>query len=322
MLIVKFDGGESINDQAAMAMKRIAATTMIFAATVTGTLAQTGGTGIITSQEPNSANERLLEELRLLADEAERNRSASTGVLEQLRDLTRRYAWPWNRLIVSDEFGDGNFTENPAWTVISGSFAPAYGELVSRHLPPAAATTQQNTSGNQNDLGAVIFGAVLQGLSQANQAQTTPSQTIPAQAQIQLNAQTPNAFAAVVTLRAQSVSAGGFEFGLGREPAASGYRLSVAPGAIGEAGTISLLRVGAVGSAIVDRVNLPTGLDNGQDHVFELTRDATGELAIGFNGTELIRVRDMGILEGFDRFLFVNNGGEYRLRSVAIYGTF
>ncbi len=60
----------------------------------------------------------------------------------------------------------------------------------------------------------------------------------------------------------------------------------------------------------------------GQDHVFELTRDTTGEMAIGFDGAELIRVRDMGIRDGFDRFLFVNHGGEYRIQSVAIYGAF
>ena len=303
-------------------MKKMAAAIVVFALAATGALAQTGGTGIASSQDANGANERLLEELRQVTDEAERNRSASADVIGQLRDLARRYAWPWNRLIASDEFDDGNFTQNPVWTVISGSFTPAFGELISQHTPPAAAATQQNSPGNQNDLGSAIFGAVLQGLNQANQAQTGPSQTLPAQAQIRLNAQTPNAFAAVVTLRTQSIAPGGFEFGLGREPAGSGYRLNIAPGPGGAAGTASLLRVGAAGSAIVDRVNLPAGLNNGQDHVFELTRDTTGDMAIGFNGTELIRVRDMGIRDAFDRFLFVNNGGEYRIQSVAIYGTF
>jgi len=303
-------------------MKNMTLAIIALALTATGAFAQTGGTGFPPTQTPNTANDRLLEELRMLADEAERNRSASTGVIDQLRDIARRYAWPWNRLIVSDGFDDGNITQNPTWTVISGSFTPAYGELISSYTPPAAVTSQQSSPGNQNDLGAAIFGAVLQGLSQTNQAQTPPSQPLPVQALIQLNVQTTNAFAAVVTLRAQSIAAGGFEFGLGREPSANGYRLSVEPGTGGSVGTISLLRVGTVGSAIVDRANLPTALNNGQDHVFELTRDATGEMVIGVNGTELIRVRDMGVVENFDRFLFANNGGEYRLQSVAIYGVF
>jgi hypothetical protein len=303
-------------------MKNMATAIVVFALAAAGALAQTGGTGIAPSQDATGANERLLEELRQITEEAERNRSASTGVIGQLRDLARRYAWPWNRLIASDEFDDRNFTQNPAWTVISGTFTPAYGELISRHTPPTTAATQQNPSANPNDLGATIFGAVLQGLSQANQAQTAPSQPLPAQAQIRLNAQTPNAFAAVVTLRTQSIAPGGFEFGLGREPAGSGYRLNVTPDIGSAAGTASLVRVGAAGSAIVDRVNLPAGWNDGQDYVFELTRDTTGDMAIGLNGVELIRVRDMGIRDDFDRFLFVNYGGEYRIQSVAIYGTF
>lgn len=303
-------------------MKRIALATIALALAATGASAQTGGNGFTPTQVPNTANERLLQELRLLANEAENNRSASTGVIDQLRDMARRYSWPWNRLIVSDGFDDGNFTQNPAWTVISGSFTAAYGELITSYAPPAAATSQQSSPGNPNDLGTAIFGAVLQGLSQANQAQTSPSQPLPTQALIQLNAQTTNAFAAVVTLRTQSMAAGGFEFGLGREPSASGYRLSVERGTGGSVGTISLLRVGTVGSAIIDRANLPMALNNGQDQIFELTRDTTGEMAIGVNGTELIRVRDRGVLENFDRFLFANNGGEYRLQSVAIYGVF
>lgn len=303
-------------------MKYIAAAAIILAVIATGATAQIGGTGLATSQDSNSANERLLEELRLITDEAERNRSASIGVLEQLRDLARRYAWPWNRLIVSDGFDDGNFTQNPNWTVISGSFTPAYGELISNFMPPPTTTPQQTSPGNQNDLGTAIFGAVLQSLSQTNQAQTSPSQALPTQAVIQLSTLSTNAFATVVTLRTQSIATGGFEFGLGREPSASGYRLSVEPGTGGSAGNISLLRVGAAGSAIVDRANLPTALNNGQDHVFELTRDTTGEMTIGVDGNELIRVRDMGIIENFDRFLFANNGGEYRLQSVAIYGTY
>jgi hypothetical protein len=105
-------------------MKNMATAIVVFALAAAGALAQTGGTGIAPSQDATGANERLLEELRQITEEAERNRSASTGVIGQLRDLARRYAWPWNRLIASDEFDDRNFTQNPAWTVISGTFTP------------------------------------------------------------------------------------------------------------------------------------------------------------------------------------------------------
>ena len=70
-----------------------------------------------------------------------------------------------------------------------------------------------------------------------------------------------------MTLRTQSLAAGGFEFGPGGEPGGSGYRVAIAPG------TATLLRVSAAASAIIDRVALPAGLENRQDHTLELTRD-------------------------------------------------
>lgn len=44
------------------------------------------------TQQASTANERLLEELQQIIDQAEQNRSASTLLIEQLRDLARRYA--------------------------------------------------------------------------------------------------------------------------------------------------------------------------------------------------------------------------------------
>jgi len=282
---------------------------VVFTLAMGSASAQTVGTS---AQQANTANESLLEELQQITAEAEQNRSASALVIEQLRDLARRYAWPWNRLIASDAFDDGNHTQNPVWTVVSGNFTPAYGELISQHTPPAA--PQQSTQQDPNDVGAAIFGALIQGLSQ-NQGQGAAPQVPIAQAQIRLNAPIPNAFATVVTLRTQGLATAGFEFGPGRDPGGSGYRVAIG------SGSATLLRVGAAGSAIVESVSLPAGMDNNQDHTFELTRDTSGELVVNLDGAELMRVRDMGVRDPFDRFLFVNNGGEYRIQSVAIYGT-
>ena len=52
-----------------------------------------------------------------------------------------------------------------------------------------------------------------------------------------------------------------------------------------------------------------------------MTRDTTGELTVNSDGNELMRVRDQGVRDNFDRFLFINSGGEYRIQSVSIYGT-
>ena len=274
-------------------------------------LAQTGNP--FRGGEANDADAALVEELSELTDEAERTNSASAGVISELRDLIRRYSRPWEELIVSDSFEDGNYTQNPRWTVVSGTFEARYGELISRHNPPAA-----NISERPQDFGEAIFGAVIQGLAGVPQAQ---GDGVPEQAQIQLNAEVPNAFAAAVTLQINNAQRGGFEFGLGRGPSASGYLLSVAPATPGAAETASLLRVSNIGSAVVERVELPSNVTDGQDHTFELTRDSSGEMAILLDGTELARVRDVAIRDEFDRFVFVNSGGEYAIQSVEVYGS-
>ena len=43
---------------------------------------------------------KLLDELNGLVDEAERGRAADPRFLRDLRDLARRYAWPWPRLSI------------------------------------------------------------------------------------------------------------------------------------------------------------------------------------------------------------------------------
>lgn len=215
-------------------------------------------------------------------------------------------------MIASDSFDDGNYDQNLVWTVVSGDFTPAYGELISRFTAPAAA--QQNQQQNSDDLGSALFGALVQGLAQS-QGQGTGAQAPATRAQIDLSTSIPNAFATVVTLRTPALTAGGFEFGTDRDLRGSGYRIVIGPG------SVTLVRASATGSAIVERANLPANIANDQDHTFELTRDTSGELVVNVDGSELIRVRDMGIRDSFDRFMFINNGGEYRLQSVAIYGT-
>ena len=48
--------------------------------------------GAALAQVPAQPNDRLLEELRRVTDEAERTRAASPAFVTTLRDLARRYA--------------------------------------------------------------------------------------------------------------------------------------------------------------------------------------------------------------------------------------
>ena len=126
--------------------------------------------GAALAQVPAQPNDRLLEELRRVTDEAERTRAASPAFVTTLRDLARRYARPWSRSIVSETFADGDYTRNPVWTVEAGRFTASFGELLSQHTPPAAAA--RPATGGQANSGAAVFGALLQEFARTQQGGT------------------------------------------------------------------------------------------------------------------------------------------------------
>ena len=72
--------------------------------------------------------QQLVDELQALIDTAAAANAADPRLLQDLRRLALRYTWPWRTLIAADDFGDGNYNENPVWRVIQGTFTAEAGE--------------------------------------------------------------------------------------------------------------------------------------------------------------------------------------------------
>ena len=96
-----------------------------------------------------------------------------------------------------------------------------------------------------------------------------------------------------------------------------GYRLAYNAGAHR---SVELLRVGGRGSAVIDSRRLNAGIEDGRVHTVLLTRDALGALAVSIDGKEIMRVTDRGFRDSFDAFVLINRGGDYTVRSIAVYG--
>jgi hypothetical protein len=83
--------------------------------------------------------QELIDEIRPLIERSRQARAADPRFLDDLEAVLGRYVSPWRVSLLADDFGDGDYTRNPAWTVHSGVFSidPRRG-LLSRVDPTVA----------------------------------------------------------------------------------------------------------------------------------------------------------------------------------------
>lgn len=97
--------------------------------------------------------DRFIGELNRLVDDAERARVADRRFIADLRNLARRYAWPWRQRLVFDDFGDCDYARGPAWRATGGGFqVSAYGGLGTRYAVSAPAAQAPARRDDDRDL--------------------------------------------------------------------------------------------------------------------------------------------------------------------------
>lgn len=233
----------------------------------------------------------LIDELRRMVDQAERDRAASPDFLADLKGLLARYgsggtggggasatppATPApTRAVFSDDFADGNYTANPTWSVLQGNWTVDGAGL--RSDVPAA-------SGGQ-------AGGV---------------------AAIALPTRLPNAFAMAFDL--QAFAGGQFELrvyqGAARE---AGYRLVYrADGSP----AFAIYRSGSSGIRQLSATTSAQTLPNGKARI-GWTRDAAGVMRITLDGREILTATDSAFRDPWEGVLLVNFGGNFATRSIA-----
>jgi hypothetical protein len=265
-------------------------------------------------QDPAKAGSmaELLTNLRALIDKAERDKAAEPVFLGDLRALADKYdaGTGWPAKLVYDDFHDGDYTTDPAWTVVSGEW---YVDDVGGEETLYSQVGQQASS-----KGSEILLSVLGKLLSQQNGQTATQQTEPQNqaATILLPATIPDQF----SLKLALVSMGGsgqFNFGpISGHRGDNSYQLSYVPGAAN----------GFVLSRIVNRqrtVLASTGavkLEGGKSHIVQWNRGPGGKMTVILDGKTVISVTDAGSRKAFTGFVMVNTGGSYGIRSIAING--
>jgi hypothetical protein len=296
-----------------MKINRVAAFTALTLALVSPVRAQTdsAANGGLRTQE-------LVDQLKDVIRGAEQQRGSNPLVIKQLRDLVRRYDWPWRTSLLYDDFRDGDYTYNPRWVVSQGEFWVERGAGLRSNFDPAGYSTHRTSDRKSDSSGFDVLAEILLG---RREREVTPTRaSLKSQGEIFTRVGISNAFAvkAELTVIASSERNNRLEFGpFQGDDRSSGYRLAYDSGVNP---TLSLLRFGPNRSGVIEMIDRGIGLEDGNRHTIEWRRGNDGEMVVLVDEKELIRTIDRAYDEPFDGFNIVNRGGEFELNKVSIFG--
>lgn len=291
----------------------------------------------------------LVQELKALTSKAKQQNAADRWLQRALESLVAKYDNPWTRVLLEEDFSDGDYQSNPAWHVLSGRFrVDASLGLVSRvqGLPAAnhpAANASPNTAApatNNNDVAGALLGALLQnalgGGSPRQSANSTPSSapsSAPSStpsasrdkrvetAQIRLPLAISNAFAlqSEFSLHSGTTASYDMEYNLFQGTSARwGYRLRLR---IDEPASIELQRVRRGRNEIIASAALPAAMKNGAIHSLNWHQTPAGLVQVALDDRPLFEIQDKAFRDGYQSISFVNRGGDIALRRLDIKGT-
>jgi len=255
----------------------------------------------------------IIDRLNEMVDQAEKDRAADPGFLRDLRDLANGFDRPWSKQVLFDDFADGDFTQNPAWTVGAGRYWIEKGWGLRNALDEAKAASSGTTS---KDAAAAIFGQILNqalGGSASDSSSSTSSGTQPTS----IFADTPitNAFSIELDLSSWVGDEGEFIMGPYQgSDRASGYRLSYT---VGEG---LAMRIRSRSGARTIAIELgPFALEDKKAHAIQWTRTADGTMQVNLDGKTIFDLRDVNFRDSFTGFGMATRGGDFIVKRVSIH---
>ena len=293
------------------------------ALTVAVVLALTPTSAVVAQTDPRSSDvartQERVDQLKEVIRGAEQDRRSSLSITRQLKDLVRRYDWPWRVAVLHDDFRDGDYTYNPRWIVRSGDFRVVRGAGLRSYFEGTNPGTYRTSDSRSENPALEILTGILIGKRESgvNESEINSAP----RAEIFTPVGISNAFALRLQLKLRNYEnpTKRFEFGPYQGDARhSGYRLAYESG---RTPSLSLLRFGAGRSAVIETVDQGVALDDGLPHSIEWRRNSNGEMVVLIDDKEVIRTMDRAYGDRFDGFALINEGGEFDISEVSIFGT-
>jgi hypothetical protein len=290
---------------------------------VAGWVAFSAILGHAQSESVSPADNRTLEivdRLKEIIQRNERKENPDRELTNKLKDLVRRYDWPWRVRLFVDDFSDGDYTKNPAWTVNRGEFHVVLGSGLRSivEVPSPFAASLSNKRGETTALD--LFSGFRKSVS-GPAASALRFRDPPWPAEISATIAMDNTFAIRVRMASGDKNAKGsrVEFGPYRGSDRNwGYRLAYNPGQIP---AFEIVRLSPGHWSLVQSLEAPMSLEDGKFHSLDWRRDRDGNILVLLDEQELLRAVDRDTAEFFDGFAIVNGGGDFTFERIEIFGT-
>lgn len=246
--------------------------------------------------------QQLADELSVLIEQGAASNSADRRFLDQLRDFVADYDRPWTKTLLDDSFQDGNFTQAPPWSIVTGSFRiDRRGGLIA-----TPSSNRQRAGGGSKDLAAALIGQLLQ----QNRSDTSrPNAT----AYLQTPLTSTNAFAVHVEISGMGQNTQGEVALLQGQTGKNGYALVFDNGQ-----GLILERLSAQGRTVIGRFDGQLARGASGRLTLEWTRGRNGRMRIKQNGATALQTVDRGLRDGFNRVRLGSRGGETGFSRIAV----
>jgi len=219
------------------------------------------------------------------------------------------------QILVHDDFGDGNFTRNPGWTVAEGHFSVDSGLGLRSVVAKPPAPVKQSKKAKRKKLVTDVLGSLVGNKKDPEPTSSQPAK--PERAEIFIQTSISNAFQMVFEIISREKH-GRFSIDLfqGRSRGA-GYRLSYMPG--GQP-ALELQRFGSSGVRSIVASNQALSLEDNFRHRVEINHDASGGMTVMIDGKQLLNATDQSFRDAFSGVTIANDGGDYSIREITVSG--
>jgi len=261
---------------------------------------------------------RMTNELDALVNKAEKARAADPRFLRDLKNLSSRYKRQWNTEILFDDFRDGDFSKDPVWKLLQGTFWVDARNGLRSKIDPTRQAGNNKKSEEKEDLGKLLLGALLEELDKKKDKQAEKQPYVNAGRAVLLSKVRITSAYTVRANISSRMSAGRLEMVLYQNDALTeGYKLIYYPGS--QRG-LELIRVTDHSSQMIQSYNKPVRLEDNRSHRLEWSRDINDQIKVTLDDKLLFSVIGRSYRGDYKGFAFVNGGGDYSIRSISITG--